>query len=708
MFVCPLLSNFRPNRLAVILTSSALTVLPASAQDPILLDPIVLTAQGSAISGGTGYTTGSTATGLKSGAPVTEVPQTVNTVTQQELIDRDPARVESALAYVPGIVSPSWGGDDRYDQFSIRGFDIGVYGLFRDGLINKAQSYSAYKVEPYMLQRIDVLKGPASVLYGSNDAAGLVNMITKRPTFAHLGEARLSYGSHDTVEAALDWGDVNAERTVSWRLTGLARDGSSNISPSRNDRGMVALGVTLEPTDATSITFLAHWQKDRLTPSSSIPVAGEDYEPANGLLPSSFLGSQHPWNKFDTEQTSIGWQAEHDVNTSLKLRQNFRYGHQSTEFRHLYFNGMSTPTSLGYAAFTGDETARYWALDNQAELNGRLGGADHTLTLGVDMSRQRKDGSLGWAPGYEIPLANPDFDFAVAQPGPFVDSRTDVREAGIYAQDHLRFDNGVTVTAGLRRSWLENSTENRLAGITSEQKDNATTGMLGATWDLGNGLIPYASYGESFTTNIGQTFTGDQYVPTEGRQIEMGLRYRPAASQLELAAALFSIDKTNVLTSDPVNPGFNIQTGEVRHQGIELEARGQLTDRLSVTAGYSYIDASVRSSENGDEGNTPAMVPDHIASLWVDYRPSGALEGLSVGGGLRYVGKIWAENANIRRVDSYALADIAIRYDWKDYSVALNVTNVLDKDYYANCSSFGWGCGAGDGREAMLTVTRAF
>ena len=708
----PILAR-RP-RLALLLTASALTALPAAAQESVALDPVVLQSEMSPISGGTGYTVAATSTGLKSGVPVDEVPQTVNTVTQQELADRDPVQIEDALAYVPGVVASPWGVDDRYDQFTIRGFDLGVNGLFRDGLINKAQSFTGFKIDPYMIQRIDVLKGPASVLYGSNDAAGLVNMITKRPTFAHLGEARLSYGSHDTAEVAVDWGEANADKTLSWRLTGLTREGANAATHSQDDRDLLALGVTWAPDDATSVTFLAHWQRDNLTPNAFMPVAGEDYDTAYGTLPFSFLNSQHPWNRFATEQASIGWQAEHEVSDSLKLRQNFRYARQTTDYRHLYFNGMilpdytPSPDNLNYAAFTVNEKARYWALDNQLEYRGRLGGADHVLTFGVDMTRQVKDGDMGWDNSYNVLLSDPSYDFPIGDPGPFSSTRTDVREQGVYARDHMRFGNGVTVTAGLRRSWTQNQTQDRLAGTTTRQKDNATTGMLGATWDLGNGVVPYASYGESFTVNIGNTFAGAQYQPTQGKQIEAGLRYRPEGSQLQLAAALFSIEKTNVLTSDPLNAGFSVQTGKVRHRGLELEARGQLTRQVSLIAGYSYIDATVLSSEDGDQGNTPSLVARHTASIWAEYDFAGAAQGLSLGGGLRYVGKAWADNANSRRVDSYVLADLAVRYGWDDYSAALNVTNLFDEDYYSTCSPFGSGCGRGEGREVTLTLSRAF
>lgn len=700
--------------LAVALAGTALSAVAVQAQETVALDPVVLEGSGAPVSGGTGYIAAATATGLKSGAPLTEVPQTVNTVTTQEIQDRDPVQIEDALAYVPGVVASPWGVDDRYDQFVIRGFDVGVYGIFRDGLINKAQNFSGFKIDPYMVQRIDVLKGPASVLYGSNDAAGLVNIITKRPEFEPFTEARLSYGSHGTTELGLDTGGSNADKTLAWRLTALTREGANETDPSQDDRDLLALGVTWAPTDRTSVTFLAHWQQDNLTPNSFMPVAGEDYDTANGTLPDSFIHSQHPWNRFATEQVSFGWQAEHAFSESLKLRQNFRIARQTTDYRHLYFNGMILPDytpsadNLNYAAFTVDEEARYAALDNQLEYKAGFAGGENTLTVGADISRQQKDGVMGWDNSYNISLSDPSYDFPVTAPGAYVDSKTTVTEKGLYVQDHLKFDNGATLTAGLRRSWIENETEDRLAGSTSSQTDTVTTGMIGGTWDLGNGLVPYASYAESFTVNIGSTFAGDQFEPTEGSQLELGLRFTPEGSALQLGAALFDITKTNVLTSDPLHAGFSVQTGEVRHRGLELEARGQLTERLSVIAGYTIIDAEITASNDGVQGNTPSLVPQHQASIWADYAFGGRAEGLSLGAGLRHVGQTWADNANSRKVDAYTLADLSLRYERNGYGATLGVTNLFDEDYYATCSAVGWGCSAGEGREVTLTLSRKF
>lgn len=707
-------SRCRRPLLALALCGAAFTPASLHAEEAVRLGTIYLEGgDGGAISGGTGYTVSETATGIKAGVPVTEVPQAVGVVTEQELKDRDPVQIEDALAYVPGVTASVWGVDDRYDQFALRGFDLGTSGIYRDGLLNKAMNFSGFKVDPFMVQRIDVLKGPSSVLYGSNDAAGMVNIITKRPVFAPFTEARLSYGSHDTVEAGLDTGGSNADQTLAWRLTALTREGANAEKNTRDDRDLLALGLTWAPTDRTSVTFLGHIQRDRLAPNSFIPVAGEDYPAEKGELPASFTNAQHPWNRFDTEQASIGWQAEHAFNDALKLRQNFRYARQTTDYRHIYFNGMILPDytpsddTMNFAAFSVDETAKTAALDTQLEYRSTLAGGENILTFGIDLSRREVSGRMGWDNSYSVPVSDPSYDFVVTAPGIYQDNTTKVIEKGLYLQDHLRFSNGVTVTGGLRRSWVENTTDNHLSGSTSRQDDTATTGMIGATWDLGNGFVPYASYAESFTVNIGSSFSGEQFRPTEGKQVEVGLRYRPEGSNLQFAAALFDITKTNVLTSDPGNPGFSVQTGEVRHRGVELEARGQVTEQLSVVAGYTYLDARITKSNDGDAGNRTPLAPRHQASIWADYAFAGKAEGLSLGAGLRYVGETWGDTANTRSVDSYVLADMTLRYDWEGYSAALGVTNLFDKDYAATCDA-SVGCIRGEGREVTLTLSKRF
>ncbi|AGT10755.1 TonB-dependent siderophore receptor [Paracoccus aminophilus] len=722
----PISSPSRRVLAALLLTGSALSAQiiaqPAQAQSTdaraptsVTLDTVVIDGSlESPIGGGTGYLATNSATAFKGGVPLTETPQSVSTVTEKELDDRKPRQIQDALAYVPGVTAGIWGVDDRFDQFLIRGFDLGTSGIYRDSLPNKAQNFSGFKIEPYMVQRIDVLRGPSSVIYGSNDAAGMINVISKRPKFENFAEGQLSYGSHKTASVGVDAGGVlDPAKTLAWRVTALRRDGSTAIHDSDNDRSLIALGLTWAPTDQTEVTFLGQWQKDALTPNSFMPVAGEDYPARFGDLPKSFTRSQSPFNRFATEQYSFGWQARHDLSEQLTFRQNYRHARQKTDYRHLYFNGMHDPDwnptedSMNFAAFAVDEVARQDAIDNQLEYRSTVAGAENRVLLGVDYTRQQVTGTAAYDASYQVDIRNPSLNFPVAYPPIYSDSRTTVTEKGVYIQDHLKFDNGLSLTAGLRRSWLENRNHDRLSGTTTVQKDSATTGLFGLTYDLGNGFIPYASFTQGFTANIGRTFAGEIYQPTKGRQWEAGLRYAPTDRNLLISGAIFDITKTNVLTSDPSNPGFSVQTGEVRHRGLELEARGNLTEQLSLIGGYTYLDPKITRSNDGDAGHLTPLAPRHQASVWLDYDFSGAAQGLSLGGGGRYIGATWGDTANTRRVSAYTLADVSLRYEWDAYVAALNVTNLFNKEYFATCDA-SVGCITGAGREATLTLSRRF
>lgn len=695
----------------VLFMGTTLLSSAAFAQDtPIVLDPIVVTRadEASPLSGGTGYTAEETTAGFKGGIPLVEVPRSVSVVTAQEIADRAPVQIEDALAYTPGVSASNWGVDDRYDQFTIRGFDTGSKGIYRDGLIQKSINFSGFKTDPWMVERIDVLRGPTGVMYGPGEAGGMVNIVSKRPRFETFAEGRLQYGSHNTAQAAIDLGDSNAAGTLAWRLTGLMRNGGNEVKDAQDDRLLGAFGVTWAPTDRTEVTFLGHYQEDNLAPNMFLPVAGEDYDASFGALPQSFADSQHDFNQLDTEGWSIGYQARHEVNSQLTLRQNLRYSEQDTTYRHLYYSGMASATQMQFYDFTVFEDASTFAVDTQIEYRATLGAAENTLVAGLDYTRQIVDGTQGFGAGYLIDVTNPSYGFGVSDPGNYIDRKTTEDQTGLYVQNHTRFENGVALTAGLRKSWVETETENRLTNTTSTQDDDALTMSLGATWDLGNGYVPFASYAEGFTTNIGSSFDGTAFEPTESEQFEVGLRYQPVGRNLMLSAAVFDVTKTNVLTADPFNSNFQVQTGEVRHRGVEMEARGQLTEQLAAIFSYSYIDAKITESNNGDKDNAAAKVPEHLASLWLDFAFAGGLEGLKLGGGVRYVGESWGDNANSRKVDDYILADVAVSYAWDDYRVSLGVTNLFDKDYAATCETVSYGCISGEGRELTLALSRKF
>ncbi|RWE31452.1 MAG: TonB-dependent siderophore receptor [Mesorhizobium sp.] len=511
---------------------SALGSFPAVAQDNAAeLSPINIEGQtDSPIGPDEGYIAKNTTTGSKTDTPLKEIPQSVSVVTRKQLDDRQPAQLEDTLSYLAGVTSSPWGVDNRFDQCLIRGFDICTAVIYRDGLPQKVIDFSGFKIEPYGLERVEVLKGPASVLYGENEAGGMVNAVSKRPTDKPIYDGFLSYGSFDTVEAGLDvGGPVDDAGVWSYRLTGLVRNGSTETDYSRNDRVFVAPALTWQPDAQTSLTILANYQWDRLAPNAFLPVAGQDYPAEHGKLPRSFFTGSPDFDRFDANHGSIGYQFSHEFNESWTVRQNLRYSHEETDYRQLYYSGMVDDRTMARTAFTVDETASIFSVDNQAEYQQSFGAVENKLLVGLDYNRFSVDGQNGYGAGPDLDILNPDYTTSISNPPIYLDRAQTIGQAGLYAQNQAKVADHWLLTLGGRQSWVDNSYVDHLNSAgDSRQKDHAFTSNVGIGYLFDNGLTPYASYAESFTTNVGQTQSGEAFRPSLGKQYEVGVKYEPS------------------------------------------------------------------------------------------------------------------------------------------------------------------------------------
>lgn len=679
---------------------------PAAAQDTLELPTLMV--EGIA-AGESGLVPERTSLGAKIDTPVEFVPQSISIVTGEALEQRRPQTLEQSIAYVPGIVPSPWGMDARFSNFLIRGFDVGTYGIFRDGLGQRVIGFSGFNIEPYTLERVEVLRGPNGVLYGETNPGGIVNAITKRPTFDPLRSGFVSYGSFDTVEAGFDvGGPLGADGTLAYRLTGFYRDGATSMDNSVDDRALIAPALTWQPDDRTSFTLLTNFQRDRNTPAVYLPIAGVEYPDGPDSLPGWAWDTAPEGNHFDADIDSVGYVFDHQLTDAVEFHQNFRFMEQRTNYREIYFNGMADDATMTYADFSVDETATITALDNQLEMAFDLGQVRHTLLVGLDFYRSRADSRNGYDDSYRIPVANPDFDFARPDPAVYEDGVQVIEQAGLYFHDQAQVTDRLLASFGLRQAWVRNTFNDQLYGDDSNQRDSKLVGDVGFVYELPNGLLPYASYSTGFVTNVGSDFDGNLHKPTEAEQYEVGVRYRPQSFDALFTAALFQITKTNVLTVDPDNIGFWVQTGEVRHRGLELDADVNLTDGLSAVAAYTYIDAEITSSNDGDVGNIPALVPENAFSVWANYEvQSGTLAGVSLGGGVRYVGDSYGDTSNARETPAYTTVDAALRYTRGGIEGAINATNLFDEDYYAICYA-GGGCTRGAPRTILATLTFQF
>ncbi|WP_185983458.1 TonB-dependent siderophore receptor [Aureimonas mangrovi] len=673
---------------------------PAVAQQTIQLDTVVVEGQGG--TGGTpgegggggltsgGYVARATTTGTKTDTDIRKVPQSIGTVSREELEDRQVQSVVDAARYTAGVRAGQFGFDPAFDTLYIRGFDVSYIGNYRDGLRNLGGSFSTFRHEPYGLQGITILKGPSSVLYGAGSPGGLVNVISKRPTEEAFREVETQIGSHDRYQGALDLsGPIGQNDNVLYRLTGLWRSADTEFVAARNDRFYVAPALTFRSDDRnTHLTVLGEYSDLKsgggrgfyTTPEGDI-TGIEQGDPA--------------FRDLDNEQWRIGYEFEHRFSDQLAVRQNLRYQNVDTNMRFVSVTGISDDGLTGFRT-AGQilDDSRALTIDNQIEGRFATGPVAHTVLGGLDYAYLDSTYRYGGVEAPPLDLVTRNYG---RQPidGPSshddASTATELRQIGLYLQDQIEY-NRFVLTAGGRYDWAENRSDNFVfPDSSSDQDDEEFTGRIGLAYLFDNGIAPYVSYSTSFTPTVGvNTTTGEAFVPTTGEMQEIGVRYMPTDLNLSMSAALFRITQSN--TTQTLGDNTTVQTGERRSQGLELSATAGLTDGLSLTAAYTFLDMEIR--EEANFGNVPASTPEHQFSIWGDYEfLSGPAQGLGLGLGVRFIGETYETDANLDKNSARALVDAAISYDFshlggnfEGVSAQLNATNIFD-DREALCNN---------------------
>lgn len=629
-----------------------------------------------------GYVARRSATASKSDASLLETPQSISVVGAEEMEARNVQTLEDAIKYTPGV-NLSYGatGDNRSSWYQMRGFSV-TTTFFRDGLKVSGQNWQ--RVDPYLLERVEILRGPASVLYGQNVPGGLVNSISKRPEDTFAAEAAVEYGTSEWKRAEADvTGPLNADKTWLYRVTAGLHDseGLNRIDHDRNERRMVAPSLTWAPREGTSLTLSAVRQEDE---SSGWWPRMVRRTAAGKTDPSVYLGSPD-YDDYRQQQTHVTLLGEHAVDDTLKVNLSARYSNVSLDYRQTWpgtvQQGGTTITRSNYAY---QQDAEVYALDARVEKKLSLFSTQHTLTGGFDYFYQDRNNYFGSAADHTVSLFTPDHSLhrTAAATGY---SKGNVRSPGLYGQDQITIAGNWIVLLGGRLD---------LAGSSSGVSyDNTFTGRVGLAYKTAFGLVPYASYGESFEPQSGTSWGGTPFEPTTGRQYEVGVKYEPPGLNAIATLALFDLRKQNVLTTDPdpthvCNGGAcSVQTGEVKSQGIEASLTMGLADGLHMIAAYTYNPVEVSKSNNAAElGRQQANTPLHTASLWVDYTvKDGPLSGLGVGGGLRFIGKTESSARDITMAPQ-VLDEAMVRYEVNDWRFALNVKNLFDREIEYNCT----------------------
>ncbi|MGL3814812.1 ferrichrome porin FhuA [Klebsiella pneumoniae] len=665
------------------------------------------------------------ATATKTDTPIEKTPQSVSVVTRQEMEMRQPTTVKEALSYTPSVFSTR-GSSTTYDVVTIRGFTTSTTvntNQYLDGMKLQGNNYSEVSMDPYFLERVEVMRGPTSVLYGNSNPGGIVSMVSKRPTTEPLKEVQFKMGTDNLWQTGFDFSDAIDDAGVwSYRLTGLGRSQDAQQQMAKSTRYAVAPSFSWRPDDKTNFTFLSNFQND---PDAGyygwLPREGTvvPYYDANGKahkLPTDFNEGESD-NKISRRQKMVGYSFSHQFDDTFAVRQNLRYAEVDTLYRSVYGNGYVAPGYMNRAFVRSDEHLNTFTVDTQLQSDFATGAVSHTLLTGVDYSRMRNDVDADYGTADPISMSNPQYgnpNIQVTFPYAVLNR---MEQTGLYAQDQMEWDKWV-MTLGGRYDYATTSTLTRATNSLAENHDQQFSWRGGINYLFDNGISPYFSYSESFEPVSGSNSRGQPFDPSRGKQYEAGVKYVPKDMPVVVTAAVYQLTKDKNLTADPANQAFSIQTGEIRSRGLELEAKAAVNANINVTAAYSYTDAEY-THDTVFNGKRPAEVPRNMASLWADYTfHETALSGLTIGAGARYIGSTVSYYKNDTStgkkndafsVAGYALMDATVKYDLARFglpgsSVGVNVNNLFDREYVSSCYSE-YACYWGAGRQVVATAT---
>ena len=704
---------------------SAAVVAPSvdvvgSIEEPsVLLDTLSVEGQGNTGFGPVNrFVAADSSVASKSSAPIIETPYSVSVVTREQIEVRDPKTIEQTLRYAPGVQTSPVSSDLRWPLggFNIRGFPAVV--LLDGTTLNvTTDNFSAsVNSDPYLLERIEVLGGPPSVLYGQSAPGGAIVLQSKRPVDAPIHEIITGTGSYGRIQGAFDLGGrVDPDGQFLYRVTGEGFRAGTQIDHVENERIAIAPAFTWNIADDTKLTILLNYQNEpKLAGFTTFPWVGSYVPGPLGRIPRHFFWGEPTYNAFRRTQYMGGYQFEHRFSDALLLRQNLKYIDIEGHYRDVLWGlGLADDGRTLQRAFMADDD-RFWSLnvDTQAEAKFSVLGTDQTVLAGVDHYRLSNINQLSYyrrnAPSIDIfapqygNYTPPDL-----HKDPFTSS---LRQTGIYAQDLIKFG-GWRLLGGIRKDWAENWSS---PSTDARQNSEAVTGRLGLAYVFESGLTPYANFATSFQPQGGTTAPErgrTLFKPTTGTQYEVGLKYQPAGLQSFAELSAFDITQQNVLTADPIYRTYSVQAGEIRSRGTTASVTLSLADNLNLLATYTYLDLKTTKSSQADlwlpVGKVPWYAPEHVASLWADYAfgPGDLIPGLRIGGGLRWRGSALISGAGPYRLPDLALVDATLRYDFgvtnpalNGVDASLNVSNLFDTVFLGGCNLMGRNCQWGDGR----------
>jgi iron complex outermembrane receptor protein len=648
-------------------------------------------------------------TAAKTDTPLVETPQSVSVITRERLVAQSPLALQDALRYAAGVNADPYGLDSRGDWAVIRGGE--EWGQYLNGLRMLFGYNNNVRPDPFAIEQIEVLRGPSSVLYGQGSFNGVVNVVSKKPLATQRREVSLQFGSFDRKQAAFDLtGAIDADDKWLYRVVALGRDSGTQVDYVPDDRLLLAPSLTWRRGNATRLTVLSNFQQDKGGSSIGFfPWQGTLLPHPLGRIPTHTFIGEPDIDEYRAEQTSIGYLFEHKFGDRLALRQNLNYTSSFGSIHEFYSLFAPSPVfnddqrTINRSLYVKKENVDSPVVDTQLETRWRNGPIQHLALVGVDYQKATFTGFTGYSDQPALDVFNPVYgNYTYPTLSALPKNKQD--QTGIYAQDQIKIREHWVASLGIRKDWANSETS---GDPVIRQKDQAVTGRVGFVYLSGVGLAPYVNYSQSFQPVAGLDFYNQPFEPMRGKQVEAGVRYQPRSGNGLVSLAVFDMRQRNRLTPDPANPLNNLQVGEARIRGVELDANATVFWRLNLQSSYSYIDARVSKSNGPDLGKRLATSSAHLAKLWLmrgfSFSDRGAL---TAGGGVRYTGSSW-DGYDTLKTPSYTLYDAMLAYDYRTWRLSINVANLTDKVYLATCLARG-DCFYGLRRTVTATISYRF
>lgn len=629
---------------------------------------------------GAGFAPTQTQTAGKAPMRQLETPQSVGVVTREEMESRQVTTLQQALQTVAGV-SPVNFGRRGFDDINIRGFRS-TESILIDGLVQSPSMWT--RMVPYGYERIEVLKGASSILYGQVQPGGLVNAVSKRPHREALSEVGVELGSFGMKSLSFDVNRPLSESgKTAFRLNAYVADTDDPVDHVwRKDRWL-APSLSLDLGRDTDLVLFGTYSGSRWLRMQGISPYGTVLPNRNGPLPRTLFTGEPAFGPYAVEQYTLGYAFEHRISPQLSLRQNVRYEQEKGEGRFVSNQALQQPRQRLQNRVASLQKADYDILVTDTLLLATFDalGMSHRLVVGMDARRGKSDQANTNCRIAPLDLYAPVYGMSATCPAtPTTHAPSRLTVAGLYLQDQVKFAKGWTALLGLRREGSRNETNDWVRREHTVTRDYATTGAFGLTYEFQPGWAAYGSYSESFLPVAGKTFGGTPFVPETGKQWETGLKYERPGGGLTGSLAVYDLKRQNVTNADPVNPTFQVQTGEQRSRGLELQTGADLSNGVKLTASYTYADTAVtRDNDKSIVGRPLNLTPRHVAAVWATWRLP-VLQRVTVGLGGRYVSR--QVGSFPFTLPPYFVADASLSYMGDNWRLTAGVSNMFNRKYF--------------------------